>query len=79
MNSNQSGERLPWYGEHFVVKPSHTEADIVIEAYTCMQFRIIHELAEQFRYNGLQVFDPHANESKIKAIRGLIRRNRILV
>ena len=79
VNSHDPGQRLEWYGEHFVVKPSDEERDIVINAYTCMQFRLMHELAEQFRYEGMAVFDPHRTPSKIKAIRNLIRRNRILV
>lgn len=44
---------------HFVIRPSNTYEEALQQIFDNIQFLVIHELKEQFKVNGVRVYDPH--------------------
>ena len=76
-DSHRPGER--WvYGEYFWVG-NMTDEQVLERIYTTMQFLIIHELSENFKYLGVAVFDQHRHVPSIAYIHDRIVNERVLL
>lgn len=55
----KSGEVVEWTGYKFRVSWHMTKTELICTVFKAYQQAIDHELRELFKFNGLQIFDPH--------------------
>lgn len=58
---NFSDAPFPWRGRKWLLSVHMTVSEVVRTAYKAIQAAEEHEMAENFRYKGVALFDPHRN------------------
>jgi hypothetical protein len=66
---NVTGERLAWTGRKWRMSPHMTDGEVVQTAFLAVMTAIEHETREQFKFDGVSVFDPHYDIHRLVELR----------
>lgn len=60
------------FSQGILIHPSMTEQDILGMIFRCIQAAEMHEAAEQFRFKGVMIYNPHKEEQeRYKRVQGI--------
>ena len=66
---NVSGDPITWIGRKWRLSEHMTDGEVVQTAWLATLTAIEHEARENFRFQGVTVFDPHYDIHKLVALR----------
>lgn len=66
---NVTGEPWQWSGRKWFISRYMTKSEIVQTTFKAVLTAIEHESREQFKYDGVSIFDPHYDVDKLVALR----------
>lgn len=62
---NVTGERLAWKGRKWLLSRWMTDGEVVQTAFLATMTALEHEARENFKFDGVTVFDPHLDLEKL--------------
>lgn len=62
---NVTGERLSWSGRKWMLSPHMVDSEIVRTAWKAVQAAVEHEAAENFKFRGIAIYDPHVDVARL--------------
>ena len=68
---NDTGLMKAHCGRNWIINSDASEDSIVKTAWMAVEIAMRHELMEQFKYNGVAIFDPHAHVSDLHYLHNL--------
>lgn len=68
---NVSGKHAPWVGRKWRLSEYMTDTEVVATAFKAYITALEHEAREQFKFDGVPVFDSHTDVHSIVAMRKL--------
>lgn len=66
---NVTGGSKPWSGRKWMLSPHMTDTEIVKTALKAVLSAVEHETLENFKYEGVAIFDPHIRVDDLLALR----------